>query len=121
LLESQVKLRPQKRRLEAAITRHRVTAQRMVGCPGDMPIRSDKPGYPMNRQFSDVPQDRPVIAAERLGFENEVCAFSVCSYLSPSDTTSGGSAAWPAVVYRGNSLFRPNLSDCQYSAGGGSI
>ena len=68
-----MKLRPQKRRLEAAITRHRDTAQRMVGCPGDMPFRSGKLGYPMNPQFSDVPKDRPVIAAERLGFENEVC------------------------------------------------
>jgi len=42
LLERQVKLRPQKRRLEAAITRHRVTALRMVGCPGDTLMRSDK-------------------------------------------------------------------------------
>ena len=56
----------------------------MVGCPGDTPMRSDKSGYPMNRQFSDLPQDQPVIAAERLGFEAEVCAFSVFSYLSLS-------------------------------------
>ena len=84
MLERQAKPWPQNGDLEAAITRHRVTARRMVGCPGDTPMRSDKSGYPMNRQFSDVPQDQPVIAAERLGFEAEVCAFSVFSYLSLS-------------------------------------
>src|SRR5438093_2876202 len=42
-----------------AITRHRVTATRMIGCPGDEPTRSDQNGFPINRQFADVGQDAP--------------------------------------------------------------
>lgn len=70
----------------AAITRQRVTAQRMVGCPGDTPVRTDKNGYPVNRHFADVAQDQPVIKAEP-GFEGEVCAFNLFAYLSRSDVT----------------------------------
>ena len=71
---------------QAAITRQRVTARRMVGCPGDTPIRGDANGYPVNRQFADVPQDEPTIAAEP-GFEGEVRAFNLFAYLSRSDVT----------------------------------
>ncbi|MDP2331213.1 MAG: hypothetical protein Q8M19_11035, partial [Reyranella sp.] len=71
---------------EAAITRRRIMAERMVGCPGDTPVRTDANGYPVNRQFADVPQDQPVIEAEP-GFEGEVCAFNLCAYLSRSDVT----------------------------------
>jgi hypothetical protein len=42
LLERQAKPWPQNGDLEAAITRNRVTARRMVGCPGDTLMRSDK-------------------------------------------------------------------------------
>src|SRR5947209_2889575 len=59
-----------------AITRHRVTARRMVGVPGDEQIRTDESGFPINRHFLDVPQDEPEIHAEP-GFEDEVCAFSL--------------------------------------------
>ena len=48
---------------KAAITRHRVTAQRMVGVPGDEPLRTDDNGHPINRQFLDVPQDEPEMHA----------------------------------------------------------
>ncbi|MDH3302392.1 MAG: hydroxyquinol 1,2-dioxygenase [Acidimicrobiia bacterium] len=71
---------------EAAITRHRVVASRMVGVPGDEQIRSDESGYPINRAFHDVPQDEPVVEAEN-GYENEVCAFNLFAYLSRSDVT----------------------------------
>jgi Hydroquinone 1,2-dioxygenase large subunit N-terminal len=70
----------------AAINRHRVTAKRMVGVPGDEPIRSDANGFPINRQFKDVPQDEPEIKAEP-GFENEVAAFNLFAYLSRSNVT----------------------------------
>ena len=70
----------------AAITRRRVTAKRMVGVPGDEPLRSDENGFPINRQFRDVPQDEPVVQAEP-GFENEVRAFNLFAYLSRSDVT----------------------------------
>ena len=69
-----------------AITRHRVTAQRMVGVSGDEPIRSDGSGFPINRHFLDVPQDEPEVKAEP-GFEGEVAAFNLFAYLSRSDVT----------------------------------
>src|SRR5579859_6706851 len=69
-----------------AVTRRRVTAQRMVGVPGDEPLRSDATGHTINRHFKDVPQDEPQIHAEP-GFEGEVCAFNLFSYLSRSDVT----------------------------------
>jgi len=71
---------------EPAITRQRIMAKRMVGCPGDTPKRSDANGYPVNRHFVDVPQDEPVIRVEP-GFEGEVCAFNLFAYLSRSDVT----------------------------------
>jgi hypothetical protein len=70
----------------AAISRRRVTATRMVGVPGDEPLRSDESGFPVNRMFADVNQDEPEIESEA-GFENEVCAFNLFSYLSRSDVT----------------------------------
>ncbi len=42
---------------DPAVTRKRVTARRMVGLPGDTPLRSDASGYPVNRMFADVQQD----------------------------------------------------------------
>jgi hypothetical protein len=69
-----------------AITRHRVTAQRMVGVPGDEPIRSDESGFTINRHFLDVPQDEPEVKAEP-GFEGDVAAFNLFAYLSRSDVT----------------------------------
>jgi hypothetical protein len=70
----------------AAISRRRVTAARMVGVPGDEPLRSDENGFPVNRMFADVNQDEPEIVSEA-GFENQVCAFNLFSYLSRSDVT----------------------------------
>lgn len=69
-----------------AITRQRVTANRMVGVPGDEKIRSDASGYPINRMFADVPQDEPIVEPEP-GFEDEVAGFSLFAYLSRSDVT----------------------------------
>ncbi len=69
-----------------AITRHRVTAKRMIGAPGDEPVRTDDNGFPVNRGFPDVPQDAPEVLAEP-GFENEVVAFNLFAYLSRSDVT----------------------------------
>ncbi len=69
-----------------AIERLRVTAKRMVGIAGDTPLRSDTNGYPVNRHFADVPQDKPEIYPEP-GFEGEVAAFNLFAYLSRSDVT----------------------------------
>lgn len=68
-----------------AITRRRVTASRMVGVPGDEPIRTDET-HPVNRMFADVDQSQPEIYAEP-GFEDQVCAFNLFGYLSRSDVT----------------------------------
>jgi hypothetical protein len=69
-----------------AITRHRVTAKRMDGVPGDEPKRTDENGFPMNRHFLDVPQDEPEVHAEP-GFEEDVASFNLFAYLSRSDVT----------------------------------
>lgn len=90
----------------AAIERQRVTARRMVGLPGDTPLRTDDAGFPVNRQFADVPQDEPVVEA-RPGFEGEVSAFNLFAYLSRSDVTWNPSVC--SVV--GDSLFCPTSEE----------
>ncbi len=69
-----------------AVTRRRVTATRMVGLHGDEPLRSDATGHRVNRQFTDVAQDEPLVEAEA-GFEDQVHAFNLFGYLSRSDVT----------------------------------
>ncbi len=90
----------------AAITRHRVTAARMVSMPGDEPLRTNDNGHPINRHFLDVPQDEPVKEAEP-GFEAEVNAFNFFAYLSRSQVT------WnPSVVsVCGDSLYCPTTEE----------
>jgi hypothetical protein len=90
----------------AAITRHRVSATRMVAVPGDEGLRSDDNGHPVNRHFLDVPQDEPVIEAEQ-GFESEVAGFNLFSYLARSQVT------WnPSVVsVCKDSLFCPTTEE----------
>ena len=89
----------------AAVTRHRVTASRMVGVPGDEQIRTDAT-HPINRMFADVPQDEPELHPEP-GFEDEVCAFNLFAYLSRSDVT------WnPSVVSQCKaSLYCPTTEE----------
>lgn len=71
---------------DEAISRERVTARRMVGLPGDTPVRTDENGFPVNRQFADVAQEQPLVEAEP-GFEAEVSAYNLFGYLSRSDVT----------------------------------
>ena len=71
---------------DAAVTRTRVTAKRMVGMPDDEPLRTDESGYPVNRAFHDVDQSQPVVEVEP-GYENEVSAYNFFAYLSRSDVT----------------------------------
>lgn len=91
---------------DAAVTRTRVAARRMVGLPGDTPLRTDESGFPVNRMFADVPQDEPVIEVEP-GFENEVSAYNLFAYLSRSDVTWNPSVC--SVV--GDSLFCPTSEE----------
>lgn len=90
----------------SAVGRQRVVADRMVGLPGDTPLRTDESGFPVNRQFTDVPQDEPEIHAEP-GFESEVHAFNLFGYLSRSDVTWNPSVC--SVV--GDSLLCPTTEE----------
>ncbi len=88
-----------------AITRRRVTAQRMVGVPGDEPIRTDAT-HPVNRMFADVVQDAPEVHPEP-GFEGEVAAFNLFAYLSRSDVTWNPSV----VTVCKDSLYCPTTEE----------
>jgi hypothetical protein len=90
----------------AALERTREICRRMPGLPGDLPLRSDENGYPVNRAFLDVPQDEPEIHAEP-GFENEVHAINLFAYLSRSDATWNPSVS--SVC--GHSLFCPTSEE----------
>ncbi|MET9692624.1 hypothetical protein ABZY81_29905 [Streptomyces sp. NPDC006514] len=89
-----------------AVRRERVTAKRMVGLPGDAPLRSDDNGYPVNRMFADVPQDEPLAEAEE-GFEGQVSSFNLFAYLSRSDVTWNPSVASACK----DSLFCPTTEE----------
>ncbi len=90
----------------AALERQRVVARRMVGLPGDIGFRTDDNGFPLNRQFRDVPTDQPEVYPEP-GFEGEVHAFNLYDYVARSDVT------WnPSVVSQvGDSLFCPTTEE----------
>jgi len=70
----------------AAVTRARELAKRCVGLKGDLELRTDARGTPINRAFADVPQDQPELHPEP-GFENEVHAFNLFAFLSRSQVT----------------------------------
>ncbi|MGP4089205.1 hypothetical protein [Streptomyces sp. KR55] len=89
-----------------AVSRERVTAQRMVGLPGDAPLRSDENGYPVNRMLADVDQEEPLVEAEE-GFEGEVSSFNLFAYLSRSDVTWNPSVASACK----DSLFCPTTEE----------
>ena len=89
-----------------AVRRERVTAERMVGLPGDAPLRTDANGYPVNRMLADVDQEEPLVEAEE-GFEGEVSSFNLFAYLSRSDVTWNPSVASTCK----NSLFCPTTEE----------
>jgi hypothetical protein len=90
----------------AAVKRQRVTAKRIAGAAGDIPLRDDGNGHAVNRQFADVVQDEPEIHAEP-GFERDVHAFNLFAYLSRSDVTWNPSVC--SVVK--DSLFCPTTEE----------
>lgn len=69
-----------------AITRARELAKRCVGLQGDLALRSDERGAPVNRSFADVDQQEPELHPEP-GFENEVHAYNLFAFLSRSQVT----------------------------------
>lgn len=91
---------------KGAVRRERVTADRMVGLPGDAPLRTDESGFPVNRMFADVTQDEPTVEPEP-GFEGQVSAFNLFAYLSRSDVTWNPSVASTCK----DSLFCPTTEE----------
>lgn len=91
---------------DQAVSRQRVTARRMVGVPGDTPLRTDENGFPVNAMFDDVDQSQPEVNAEP-GFEHEVQAYNLFGYLSRSDVTWNPSVC--SVVK--DSLFCPTTEE----------
>jgi hypothetical protein len=91
---------------DGLIGRKREVAKRMVGIPGDAPLRTDESGYPVNRAFLDVDQEQPIVQAEP-GFEGELHAFNLFGYLSRSDVTWNPSVV--SVVRQ--SLFCPTTEE----------
>jgi hypothetical protein len=61
-------------------------ATRMLGLPGDQPVRSDETGHPINRAFADVPPDQPEIIPEP-GFEGQLHAINLFDHIARSDVT----------------------------------
>jgi len=89
-----------------AVQRQRLAAKRMVGLPGDLKIRTEEDGLPVNRQFQDVPQDKPELHPEP-GFEGQVHAVNLFAYLSRSDVTWNPSVV--SVVH--DSLLCPTTEE----------
>jgi hypothetical protein len=77
---------PKRGHNRAAVTRQRELATRCVGLKGDLPLRTDEGGKPVNRAFLDVPQDEPQLSPEP-GFEDQVHAFNLFAFLSRSPVT----------------------------------
>lgn len=71
---------------KAATHRQRELAKRCVGLKGDLPLRSDASGAPINRAFADVSQSEPELHPEP-GFESEVHGFNLFGFLSRSQVT----------------------------------
>lgn len=89
-----------------AVQRQRLAAKRMVGLPGDLKVRTEEDGLPINRQFKDVPQDKPELHPEP-GFEGQVHAVNLFGYLSRSDVTWNPSVV--SVVH--DSLLCPTTEE----------
>ena len=70
----------------ARVTRARELATRCVGMKGDLNLRTDERGAPVNRAFADVPQDMPELHPEP-GFADQVHAFNLFAFLSRSQVT----------------------------------
>jgi len=61
-------------------------ATRMLGLPGDAPVRSDETGHPTNRAFADMEFDTPDIECEP-GFEGQLHAINLFDHIARADVT----------------------------------
>ncbi|MFC3101742.1 hydroxyquinol 1,2-dioxygenase [Altererythrobacter lauratis] len=63
-----------------------IAADRMLGLPGDKPVRSDETGHPINRAFADLEYDAPEIECAP-GFEGQLHAINLFEHIARSDVT----------------------------------
>lgn len=68
------------------LVRSFIAADRMLGLPGDKPVRSDATGHPINRAFADLDYEAPVIECEP-GFEGQLHAINLFEHIARSDVT----------------------------------
>ena len=97
----------------AAVTRRRVTAQRMVGVPGDEQIRTDAT-HPVNRMFADVVPGRARGPRRARASRARSPAFNLFAYLSRSrrhvEPVASSACARTACTAR-----RPRSTSCRSS------
>ena len=68
------------------LLRNFTPAKRMLGLPGDQPVRSDATGTPVNRAFTDMKFDKPDVMPEP-GFEGQLHAINLFDHIARSDVT----------------------------------
>jgi hypothetical protein len=61
-------------------------ATRMLGLPGDAPVRSEETGHGINRAFADMVFDTPDIECEP-GFEGQLHAINLFDHIARADVT----------------------------------
>lgn len=63
-----------------------IAADRMLGLPGDKPVRSDATSHKVNRAFADLDYDAPDIECAP-GFEGQLHAINLFEHIARSDVT----------------------------------
>jgi hypothetical protein len=97
---------PKHGRNPVVLERHPLAVKRMIGLPGDAPLRSDENGFPVNQPFADIDQSEPEVVTEP-GFEGQLGAVNLYAYLSRCQVT------WnPSIVsVCRDSLFCPTTEE----------
>jgi hypothetical protein len=85
-LETGSPMGPKGKPMTGPLLRNFNPAKRMLGLPGDQPVRSDATGTPVNRAFADVAFDKPDIEPEP-GFEGQLHAINLFDHIARSDVT----------------------------------
>lgn len=97
---------PKRGRNPVVLERRPLVVKRMVGMPGDPPLRSDDNGFPVNQPFADIDQSEPEVITEP-GFEGQLGAFNLYAYLSRCHVTWNPST----VSVCRDSLFCPTTEE----------
>ena len=97
-LETGTPIGPKGKEREGELLRSFIAADRMLGLPGDMSIRTEEGGFSINRAFADLEYDKPEIETEE-GFEGQLHAINLFDHIARSDITWNPSIS---AVTRGN-------------------